>query len=586
MTTIENKYKDRSPDETIQIIDKFFNSLGLYIKQEAVLQSEANSWGCLLGVFSGNQKILTQNGKGTTRSFALASGYAELFERFCNKNVLFGHPIVSSIVLELNKENKGYYLHPEEKILSLEDFRENSPMLYDLYLKYCGDEENMELFFSYFFSNKIIGIPMTNCFDPADKVYEDPRMWMKMFNSGGLSAGNTLEEALVQAMSEIFERYACEQFFKNPQILCEVSKQHLNSFPSIANMLKNLPEHKTIKIFDLSYTYHVPACLGVLINNNNINYSLDFSGAPTFEIAAERVITELYQMRTKRADYVLNTRSLSPGYDWTPIVANSLGHVPRAKFFDINAILKAKTVNHFNTEYFLPSNNYSNADLLKHYQKISEQHGFGMYYLNTSPIENMYAVHVITHDKPFLTYKSEMQTKSEISTLQKKNDLQKTANYLQAFITALKTDNIENAGKIKKHLKNEFGYSNTEKFFVGQISGTDWFWPFLIRQDIPFIPKAAETPINIEMLFTTYDDIYRDIAKKYLMLYDFKSKGFYNNEDLSKFFETLGITFPQEDYDNILDADYFFYQAVIKTMKEMYSSTEFKKMIEAYNKIS
>ena len=75
-------------------------------------------------------------------------------------------------------------------------------------------------------------------------------------------------------------------------------------------MLTSLPKHKTIKIFDLSYNYNVPACLGVMINNQYLTFSLDFSSAPTFEIAAERAITELYQMRTPRADYLLNTRSI------------------------------------------------------------------------------------------------------------------------------------------------------------------------------------------------------------------------------------------------------------------------------------
>ena len=42
-------------------------------------------------------------------------------------------------------------------------------------------------------------------------------MLSKVITSTGMAAGNTIEEALTQGLSEIFERYAYEQLFTNKQ---------------------------------------------------------------------------------------------------------------------------------------------------------------------------------------------------------------------------------------------------------------------------------------------------------------------------------------------------------------------------------
>ena len=217
MTTAANKYKDRSPKDTIQIITKFFNDLDLDIKEQDVFMSECGTWSCKICLFTKNEQILVSNGKGAEKDFALASGYAELFERFCNKNRLFMQPIVMSLTTELNKNSKGYYLHPEEKKIAFEDFKTKSPALYNLYLRFFGNDENIKLFFSIYIQENIIGVPMKNCFN-NQIIYEDIRLWQKMFGSSALSAGNTLEEALIQGISELFDHYAYEQFFKNPHI--------------------------------------------------------------------------------------------------------------------------------------------------------------------------------------------------------------------------------------------------------------------------------------------------------------------------------------------------------------------------------
>ena len=46
-------------------------------------------------------------------------------------------------------------------------------------------------------------------------IYLNPRIVDKAVGSDGLAAGNTLEEAIVQAMSEVYEHYVTDRVYYN-----------------------------------------------------------------------------------------------------------------------------------------------------------------------------------------------------------------------------------------------------------------------------------------------------------------------------------------------------------------------------------
>ena len=77
ITSSENKYKDRTPLETVEIIHNFFTDyLGLEIERERDIESESGTWWCHLKLHlpENNIVICTSNGKGATHDFSLASG--------------------------------------------------------------------------------------------------------------------------------------------------------------------------------------------------------------------------------------------------------------------------------------------------------------------------------------------------------------------------------------------------------------------------------------------------------------------------------------------------------------------------------
>jgi len=293
---LENKCKDLSPLETIENIKNFFKEKNLTIIDEKLSKSEeSGTWGCYVRVISNGITIVQTAGKGASAEFALASGYAEAFERFNNKLVINNNPFIMNFVLKQNYNKNGYYIDKNEKISNFLFFKNKNSLLYKNFLKIFDNEENLENFLNLFYNNQIIEVPYKNCFNEKDIIYEDPRLWKKFYSSSGMAAGNTLEEALVQGISEIFEHYVQEQYLKNPpKELHEISINLMNT--SNQNIINNIEKlGKKIKIFDLSYNYKVPVCMSVLYNTISYNYIINFSSAPTIQIAIERALTELYQ---------------------------------------------------------------------------------------------------------------------------------------------------------------------------------------------------------------------------------------------------------------------------------------------------
>ena len=93
-TNLQNKYKDRLPEDTINIIKDFFSKKGFEIEEAIIKNPMPNIWWCRVILKYNNIEIQGANGKGTTKCYALASGYAELYERYCNfQNVIFSSKI-------------------------------------------------------------------------------------------------------------------------------------------------------------------------------------------------------------------------------------------------------------------------------------------------------------------------------------------------------------------------------------------------------------------------------------------------------------------------------------------------------------
>jgi len=111
-----------------------------------------------------------------------------------------------------------------------------------------------------------------------------------------MAAGNTLEEALNQGISEIFERYVTFEFYQNKIDKYYILEKNDINNNIIKDLITNIETHNNkIYFIDFSYNYNLPVigCICIDLNTNGIKCS--FGSFPIFDIAIERCITELYQ---------------------------------------------------------------------------------------------------------------------------------------------------------------------------------------------------------------------------------------------------------------------------------------------------
>jgi ribosomal protein S12 methylthiotransferase accessory factor len=114
-----------------------------------------------------------------------------------------------------------------------------------------------------------------------------------------MSAGNTLAEAQVQCLSEIFERAVKRDIIEGEICLPDVPKDVLAKYPSILAGIQGLEEQGfpvLVKDASLGGTY--PVMCVTLMNPRTGGVFASFGAHPSFEVALERSLTELLQGRS------------------------------------------------------------------------------------------------------------------------------------------------------------------------------------------------------------------------------------------------------------------------------------------------
>lgn len=113
-----------------------------------------------------------------TEEYALASGYAELYERFCNKIFFICNPCWSKTFMTQNKKNNGYYFSPDERMMTYEEVM-NYKATKNYFNKLADNHPALTKSLVDFVTNGIyVGAPMYNIADENDILYLDPRILM------------------------------------------------------------------------------------------------------------------------------------------------------------------------------------------------------------------------------------------------------------------------------------------------------------------------------------------------------------------------------------------------------------------------
>ncbi len=265
---VRNEYgKCDRPSNTIGRIRDGFRKLGLDAEYTTFRVSDNIYWG---RVWIDSIRIVC-NGKGITPELAEASAYAELAERFSaglfypvfEEQVRFNVPALYNDETNrfLNFEWMAGYEHAHQDDLKnplrIEDLLANESHLRD---KDIEDIKNTGMA-----QHWVNGFSITR-----EETVKVPINFVTYIHaSNGIAAGNTIEEAMIQASCEIFERHVQIQVIKPEKIVPTIDLDSIGN-PVIKDMIKFYKgKNVDVLIKDLSLDGLLPG-IGVLFTNHNL----------------------------------------------------------------------------------------------------------------------------------------------------------------------------------------------------------------------------------------------------------------------------------------------------------------------------
>ncbi|WP_313646114.1 OsmC domain/YcaO domain-containing protein [Pseudomonas sp.] len=288
--------KDLPLEQTIANMSAILAGLGMKIEIASWRNIVPNVWS--LHVRDAQSPMCFTNGKGSTKEAALASALGEFIERLnCNffyNDQFWGEEIANAAFVHY--PNEQWFKPGPGDALPVEILDPYCRQIYDadgelrgshLYDTNSGNTER-----------GICSLPFVRQSD-QQVVYFPSNLIENLFLSNGMSAGNTLAEAQVQCLSEIFERAVKREILEGELCLPDVPQTVLAKYPGIVAGIQGLEEQGfPVLVKDASLGGEFPVMCVTLMNPRTGGVFASFGAHPSFEVALERSLTELLQGRS------------------------------------------------------------------------------------------------------------------------------------------------------------------------------------------------------------------------------------------------------------------------------------------------
>ena len=535
-----------------------------------------------------------------TQEFCKASCFAEMYERFCDFSFFFGgNPLIMMDVQKDRLENFNYHIHPEEKELNYADLLQDpyARMIFQHTLPVMT-ETYVNKFMQIFFPDGCYGLKYKNLLDTNKYKYVNYHMLQTYMGTTGLAAGNTIEEALVQACSEMYERIGIHRFYtETPKTFYYLNRKNLN--PNLQACLNNIEqnEHVDVKIYDLSYTFNVPTCLLLVRDPNRHLFHMNFGAAPIIDIAIERCITEIYQGACK-IPWQARILARPKDYSWKQACLEQFqsSHSHDNIIIPEYLLLNSQQVDSYNQNIFLSNKEISNIELLEHIKKIDKLNKLNFYWSDISLSSDIKAVSVMTERVEFEELN---ETFNYLETIDKKGKdllLETCINLIQYFkrlITVPDISQDELEEKIEELLRDisTYGIDNINDAFelVIDYINTDVYAPIACKK-----PKRAESYfLFFSLLFQRFDEVtindnnyLRHVFQAYWLCFNYLKDG-YDKEAIKGFFEYLNYN-KFIDVDNIIVEEmtplYLIKKIFADYLYDLYNSSDYKDFLKTFYK--
>jgi len=288
--------KDLPLEQTIANMSKVLANLGIKIEIASWRNLIPNVWS--LHIRDAHSPMCFTNGKGATKESALASALGEYIERLSNNHFYAGAYWGEEIA------NAAFVHYPQERWFKPGKKDALPSEILDEYTRQIYDPDG-ELRASHLIDTNsgnrergVCTLPFARQSD-QEVVYFPVNLIENLFVSNGMSAGNTLAEAQVQCLSEIFERAVKREIIEREIALPDVPQAVLDQYPRIMAGIQSLEEQGfPVLVKDASLGGVYPVMCVTLMNPRTGGVFASFGAHPSFEIALERSLTELLQGRS------------------------------------------------------------------------------------------------------------------------------------------------------------------------------------------------------------------------------------------------------------------------------------------------
>ena len=326
--------KDKAPTETIQIIKAILNDIGFEPSCKLVSPEIGTCYYSLVtagGFFS--------NGKGFSPELCEASGYAELMERLQNKRL-------STSLQHFD----DYFSYQKKCFPCTHDVRNTHPCVNTIFSKLAESaiDTDGDLAKAENFVNQLLTTVSTDGRFVLREFYSVksreklllPVDFLQLFTgTNGMAAGNSLEEAVVQSLCEILERYAAIQILTKGLTPPEIPKSFLKKYKLVSDAIEQIETNPSysVSVLDASLGVNIPCVICVIKNLKTQTFGIKFGAYPDMEIALERCLTEAFQGQNLESFSRSGTINFSPfsRYQWQNILnllKISRGYFPSSLF--------------------------------------------------------------------------------------------------------------------------------------------------------------------------------------------------------------------------------------------------------------
>ena len=306
MSELQNRrYKEVTPEETVKKLKGLLEKLGIEVVEKWSNESSVGTYSlrvCIKGTDIG------QNGKGMTKEFAMASGYAEFFERMQNGMFRFRMEKPTTEIPFVNAPDEKHLTVKEA--LNIDETGKIKNSFFENIVKQNGKENSIAEEQAQFIK-KILN-EKSNLVEKEeynylpyysvknkDLKYVPDRLFSYLFDTNGMCAGNSKEEALIEGLSEILERYVGVKIFKEKVTLPEIPNTYIEKFPKVKKMVDKLKQSTEyyFRLVDCSFGGKYPVAGLYIIEKNTGKFGFKMGAHPDYGIAMERCFTEAAQGR-------------------------------------------------------------------------------------------------------------------------------------------------------------------------------------------------------------------------------------------------------------------------------------------------